>query len=138
MNVWMRKTRKQATCSYCEKPVLNGDYQVVCQHYMRLRSGKVWWKRRSFHPQCWIDQAVAELDTRVVVETRGRKRLEMADATKTARTAILRRRGSIIQRIKREIGSEEQDIDRIVHLGELLNGLKEEIEQFGGVPKSWL
>lgn len=104
---------------------------------MRLRSGRVWWKRRSFHPQCWIDQAVAELKTRVVVETRGRKRLEMTDETKAARTAIMRRRGSVIQRIKREVGSEERDVDRVIHLGELLNSLKGEIEKFGGVPKSW-
>ena len=106
---------------------------------MKLRSGRVWWKRRSFHPQCWIDQAVAELEKRVVVETRGRKKLEMTDATREARTAILRRRGSVVQRIRREVGNGggEPNTDNIIHLGGLLNKLKEEIEPFGGVPESW-
>jgi len=105
---------------------------------MKIKSGRTWWFRRSFHPQCWIDQAVAAVETRAVVETRGRKRLKMTDANKEARTAIMRRRGSVVQRIKKEVENEEQDVDRIVHLGELLNNLKGEIEQFGGVPKSWI
>lgn len=139
MNVWIRKTRKQCTCAYCLKPILKGEYQVVCQHYMHLRSGRTWWKRRSFHPQCWIDQAVAEIEKRPVVETRGRNKLPMADDSRAARTAIMRRRASIIQRIKREVSitEEEQNIDRIIHLGELLNKLKDEIEPYGGVPESW-
>ena len=93
----------------------------------------------NFHPQCWIDRAIAELESRAVVETRGRKKLEMTDATKDARTAILRRRASVIQRIKREVESPDgQNVDKIIHLGELLNKLKEEIEPLGGVPESWV
>lgn len=106
---------------------------------MKLRSGKVWWKRRSFHTQCWIDQAVVEIEKRPVIETRGRKQLAMTDESRAARIAIMRRRGSVIQRIRREMeGSNgERNIDRIIHLGGLLNKLKDEIEIHGGVPESW-
>jgi len=64
----------------------------------------------------------------------------MTDDNKAARFAILRRRASVTQRIKREVTKpvEEQSIDKIIHLGDLLNKLKEEIELVGGVPKSWL
>ena len=106
---------------------------------MKLRSGRTWWKRRSFHPQCWIDQGIAEIEKRVVVETRGRKRIEMTDGNRKARTAILMRRASITQRIRREIEKPEdgRSVDRIIHLGGLLNRLKEEIKPLGGVPESW-
>ena len=132
----MRRTRKQCKCSYCPKLILNGEYQVVCQHYMKSGTGKMWWYRRSFHPQCWIDQAIAALANQIIVETRGRKKIPRSDADREKRTSILRRRASIIQRIKREMG-EGQDMDKIIHLGEMLNRLKEEIEPVGGVPESW-
>lgn len=140
LSVWLRKTRKQGTCVYCDKPILNGEYQVVCQHYMKLRSGKTWWKRRSFHPQCWIDQGIAEIESRPVIETRGRKKLSMSDGDRTARMAIMRRRGAAIQRIRLEVKKPkgEQSIDRLIHLGGMLNSLKAEILPYGGEPKSWL
>lgn len=100
---------------------------------------QLWEQYLRFHPQCWIDQAVANLAKREVVETRGRKRLVMTDDIRAARQKILVRRASVTQRIRAEVEKpgELQSIDRIIHLGELLNNLKEEIEPLGGVPKSW-
>lgn len=143
MNVWIRKTRRQGTCQYCSQPILKDEYQVVTQWYVKLRSGRTWQKRRIYHPQCWIDQAVAEIERRPVVETRGgwgSSRIKLADDVKAARTKILMRRASVLQRIKVEVSkpTEEQSVDKIIHLGDLLNKLKEEIEEYGGVPKSWL
>lgn len=86
---------------------------------------------------CWVEQGVAELSKRVIVETRGKRKLELADEVKVARFKILRRRAAVVQRIRKEMSSELQSIDRIIHLGGQLNKLKEEIEQVGGVPKSW-
>jgi len=136
MNVWIRKTRKKGTCVYCEKPIVNGEYQVVCQHYMKLKTGKTWWYRRSFHIQCWIDQGIAAIESKPVVETRGRKRAIITDPDRVKRTSILRRRASVVQRLKKEM-NDGQDVDRLIHLGEMLNNLKDEIELVGGAPESW-
>ena len=116
---------------------------VVCKWFKRTKdktgTPQTWSFFKRFHPQCWIDQAVAELEKRPIVETRGRKKLEVTDDTRIARFAILRRRASVIQRIRRETKkpSEEQSIDRLIHLGSMLNDLKVEIEPYGGVPDNW-
>ena len=73
MNVWIRKARKKSDCFYCKKTVETGEYQVVCQWFMKVKS-RVWEKKMLFHPQCWIDRAIEDLKNKVVVETRGGKR----------------------------------------------------------------
>lgn len=143
MNVWMKVCRQKTNCNYCPNPILKGEYMVVCKWFKRTKdkagTPQTWSFFKRFHPQCWIDQAVVELEKRPIVETRGRKKLEVTDDTRIARFAILRRRASIIQRIRRETKkpSEEQSIDRLVHLGSMLNDLKVEIEPYGGVPDNW-
>lgn len=139
MNVWVRRTKRRSTCSYCQGEITNGSYQVVCQHYVKTSGGKNWWFRRSFHPQCWIDQAIAELEKIPVVETRGKKRMQLTDDDRAKRRSIILRRGSVIQRIKKEMAKpeEDRDVDKIIRLGAMLEKLKEEIRYYGGVPKSW-
>ena len=144
MNVWMKVCRKKATCRYCDKPILKGDYMVICRYYkrtMREAGGtpQKWGCTIRFHTQCWIDQAKAALESKPVVETRGGKKMAITDSDRSARFRILARRASITQRIRVEAIklNGEQNIDKIIHLGGLLNKLKEEIELFGGVPKSW-
>jgi len=142
MNTWMSRCRRQAKCTYCPEPILKGTYMVVVQVFTRdKRDGdsRCWWLRLRFHPQCWIDQAIAALEKRPTVDARDGHPLKITDGDKAARFAILRRRASTVQRIKREIAkpSEEQSTDRIIHFGDLLNKQKEEIELLGGVPKSW-
>lgn len=143
MNVWLKKCRKRAKCNHCPEDITKGSYMVVCRFYKKTKnkSGveQRWQFNLKFHPQCWIDQAVASIEARPVVETRGRKKVEMADDVRAARLKILMRRASVTQRIKREVSKpvEEQKVDKVIHLGSLLNKLKEEIEPLGGVPQSW-
>ncbi len=143
MNVWMKVCRKQAKCKYCPEPILNGEYMVVCKYYKNTKNSEgvsqKWHFIFHFHPQCWIDQAIAALKARVIVETRGRKKIGMTDTVRGARLKIMMRRASVTQRIKKEVSMspDEQNIDRIIHLGSLLNKLREEIEPYGGVPESW-
>lgn len=117
---------------------------VVCRWYKSTQrepggERQKWAFYWRFHTQCWIDQAIAALEKREIVETRGRKKLGMTDEIRAARLRILMRRAAITQRIRREITkpAEEQDIDRVIHLGDALNKLKEEIEECGGAPESW-
>lgn len=141
MNVWIRKLRKRATCTYdgCPIPqheIKNGEYAVVCQWVMKTKGGKNWRKARLFHPQCWIDQAVAELERRPVVETRGyAKRMAITDADRERRVKILRKRASLVQRIK--LACLERKYALVEKLTEQLELCKEEIRPYGGVPAKW-
>lgn len=139
MNVWIRKTRRRVKCFYCHKMIETGEYQVVCQYFMKLKhSEKTWTKTMHFHaqtPNCWLERAIMELESRPVIETRGRKPDAMGDEMKERRRKILRRRASVVQRIGEATNSKK--IGKLSHLFDLLEQLKIEIEPFGGVPKSW-
>ena len=144
MQVWMKICRKQATCRHCPRPILKNHPMVVCRYYKKTRmeaggSPQNWSFTIRFHPQCWIDQAVAALKEKVVVETRGRKKSPLLDNIRAARVRVLARRATVVQRIRAEMAKpkESRNIDRIIHLGGKLNELKEEIAPLGGVPKSW-
>lgn len=143
MNVWMKRCRREAKCRFCEKPIEKGGYLVFCSWYKKTKdkagAPQTWQFHMSFHPQCWIDQAIIELEKSPPAETRGRKRLPMTDEVKEKRIKILRRRGAVLQRIRNELAKpeEERSIDRIIHFGDKLNELKEEIVPLGGVPSSW-
>jgi len=91
------------------------------------------------HDTCWIDRARAAIDSKPKLETRGRRKVAMEDNTRIVRLQILKRRASVVQRIKAEISKPpgEQNTNKIIYLGSLLYGFKAEIEPYGGAPKSW-
>ena len=140
MDIWMRVCRKKAKCSYCPKPIVKGQYMVVGKLW-RKHGGeaRVWTIYLRWHIGCWVRQGIESLKKRPVVENRGRKKLELSEDARKARLKITMRRAAIVQRIRREVDKpiEEQSIDRIIHLGEMLEKLATEIENFGGAPKSW-
>lgn len=117
---------------------------VVCRYYKSSRRQKGepasrWAFTIRFHPECWIEQGLAALKEKPVVETRGRKKAPMSDEVRTARVRVLMRRAAVVQRIKLEMERSDGEIsmDRIIKYGGQLNQLKEEIAPLGGVPKSW-
>ena len=133
-------TRKQSKCFYCERMIEAGDYQVVCSYFMKLRhSEKIWTKTMHFHaknPNCWLDRAIRELELRPYVERRGRKPDALSDEDRTARLRILRRRSSAMSRLRAEMEGEVR-LYKILHLTEMMEKLKVEIEKVGGVPLKW-
>jgi len=129
-SIWMRICRKQATCGYCKKPILNKELMVV-----GLRRKGKWRFRKCWHPECWLEQGKQELERREYVETRGCKRMPIDDETRKRRFRLLARRASVLQRIRKAV--EVRDANKVVHLGEMLDRIKEEIGPLGGVPKSW-
>ena len=80
------------------------------------------------------------LDKRPYVPPAGRKPSNMEPEMKRKRIAVLRRRASVIQRMREEMGkdNEERSLEKIIHFGELLDKQAKEIEPLGGVPKSWM
>jgi len=139
MNVWIRKTKRRAQCKYCEKFLEVGEWQVVCQYFMKLKTGRTWVKKMVFHakePNCWLDRAVAEIESRVVVETRGRKRAAISDEDREVRERILRRRASVMQRLRVEMDGAVRP-EKIARLTELIEVCAVEIMPYGGVPRAW-
>lgn len=126
-SVWVKACTKTAKCQWCAEPIANNTYMVVV---MFLR-GK-WRIKRYYHPDCWIQQAIAALEKRGKVENRGRKKLPLPDEVRAKRGKILSRRASVVQRIRATT-----DAGKLVHLGIMLEKLKEEIECVGGAPTSW-
>ena len=143
MNVWITLTRKRSKCFYCGRMIETGDYQVVCQYYMKqLNSERTWVRKMRFHakePYCWIDRGLVELSTRpAIAEHRGRHQLSMSDEVRAKRLKIQRRRASVKQRLEIELSKLLPDADKVVHLVEVLNKYVEEIEGLGGVPEGWV
>ena len=140
MNVWVKVTRKRVKCRYCGQFIEVGEFQVVCQYFMKLKqSDKTWVKVMHFHakdPYCWVERAVTEVGMRPHTETRGRKADALSDSVKEARQKILRRRASVMQRINNEMEVKRRP-SKLTHLADLLEKLAVEIESYGGVPKSW-
>ena len=139
MNVWVRRTKKKSSCFYCNKEMETGSWQIVCSYFMKVRGGKTWTKKMLFHAfpiNCWLDRAIAEIESRPTIETKGRKSNALSDPVKEARNKILRRRASVVQRIEKEMYGKMRPV-KLLHMAELVEKLKEEIEQFGGVPESW-
>src|SRR3989304_2466875 len=117
MNVWVTVTRKRSKCMHCGKMIETGDYQVVCQYFMKLaHSSRTWTKRMRLHakkPYCWVERAVTEVSSRPApLETRGRHSLEMSDEVKSLRLKVMRRRASAKQRLDAEIHKPHPSSDK--------------------------
>lgn len=144
MNVWVRLTKRKSNCFYCGKEIETGKWQIICTYYMKSGS-KMWTKRMLFHAEpknCWLERAIAEISSRPILETRGRKNkstnpiYHMNDPMKEARNKILRRRASVMQRLSVELEGEMR-MSKVQHLTEMLDKLCNEIEPLGGVPIGW-
>ena len=84
-------------------------------------------------------QALAEFGKRVYVERRGRRRILLPKEDRDIRLRLLRRRAKIMQqlRVEAEKSPEERNIGEMIRLGGILEQLKVDIAEVGGVPKSW-
>ena len=140
MDVWVSKVKRKATCFYCQKPIeLEHKFLIVCNFWFKTKGGKNWRHRIYFHatPQnCWLERAMAELDSRPTVETRGRKALVLSDDKKAERYRILRQHASTVSRLRREMENSMRPA-LMLKLAEKLDALRERIKDYGGVPDSW-
>uniref|UniRef100_A0A6M3L4D6 PARP-type domain-containing protein n=1 Tax=viral metagenome TaxID=1070528 RepID=A0A6M3L4D6_9ZZZZ len=138
---------KSATCAYCKKPIETLDYVVRGKLWKKFTgTGEVearrWSIKLCWHVECWVEQGRTAADKAAGhrIEARGRPKSKLAEKDQAERLAIIRRRASVIQRIRRETERpfEEQDFNKVVHLGEMLEKLAVEIKAYGGVPESWM
>ena len=104
---------------------------------MKTPGGKMWMKENHFHPQCWLDRGIAEIESRPVVETRGRRRLTMTDDVRKERLRLMGQRASVMQRLRAEQDKPKPNFTKIEKLCMYIESIKDKIKDFGGVPKSW-
>ena len=144
MEVWLTRCRRRATCKYCSESILKGEYMIVTR-MSRLRRDaegnqvlRRWRIDKFWHPDCWMKNAKQAIDERQPLpETRGRKKLNLSPEAAEKRRKVLMRRASVMQRLRDEMDNGECNVEKLIHLGSLLQSCKEEIEQYGEVPKSW-
>jgi len=144
VEIWISRCKKQAKCRYCTEAILKSEPILMGREwrsYERDGSTRQWVRRYYWHPNCWLEEALAKLDKLPeATGSMGRKPLVLSAEDKQKRFAILRKRARIAQRLHEEIEMPEwqSNIDRIIALGNKVEQLKEEIEPLGGIPRSWL
>jgi len=144
MNVSIVHCRRKCKCAYCPEEITVGQPMVVgIITYGLSKNYKTKWKKvLHWHPKCWLEQGLARLEREPYISNKpGRPKRDLDPVTKQLRLSALMRRASIIQRIRKLTESGNMDlktIDKIVHLGEMLDKIKEEMVNLGGVPSKWL
>ena len=151
MDIWLSRCNKTVRCYYCLEDIVVGEPAVFGKLWQRKIVDGVkhlkwtvnirWHGKRLRDGQCcWLEQGLEKLATAVHVEHRGRKRILMSIEHRKSRLFILKKRARLVQKLKAlaEAGTDKWDIDRVIEIGSQLEKLQEEIEPFGGVPRSWL
>jgi len=150
MDIRLAICRKTARCSYCNQDITIGEPVVRGRIWQkRSESGgniRRWvmnfrWhaKRLSDGQCCWLAQELDKLSTTPYAETRGRKRIVLPKEHRERRLYLLRKRARQVQRLKHilTVPTAQRDIDEVIKIGMMLDEIKVEIENLGGVPKSW-
>lgn len=138
MDIWATHCKKYVTCNYCKKVINAGEPMIVGKIWKKHGEKTRWSWYIRWHPKCWMEQAMNSLEKHPYVPPAGRKPVDMKPEVKKARVALLRRRASVVQRIKLEMKEPELNMERVAHLGELMSEQLEEIKELGGAPKSWI
>ncbi len=89
---------------------------------------------------CWLLAGLEHLALNPYVETRGRKKIIMSKPKRDRRLAILRKHARAKSELQQLIligRLGQRDVDRVIVLGGQLEEMKDEMEDIGGVPKSW-
>jgi len=145
MHIWITKARKTAFCSSCGDTIHIGDPIVRGRVYSKSETGKTTASTFTWHAKnregycCWLEEGLLNLAKNPWTETRGRKRAPMSEDNRTQRVRIMKRRGSVKQRLQRavKVPVDQRDYDLIISLGAQLEACKEEIAPLGGVPQGW-
>jgi len=144
MNVYLVHCRRKCKCAHCPEEITVAQPMVV--GVITLGEGKhyktKWKKTLRWHPNCWLEQGLARLEREPYISNKpGRPKQELDPTTRQLRLSALRRRASIVQRIRTLVAAgsiDSKTIDKIVHLGEMLDKVKEDITKLGGIPEKWL
>jgi len=133
-DVWMKYCTRQARCKWCEEPILNGSPMVM----VKIWKGKEGIERKytitlRFHPDCWIKQAMANLDK----EPPPTRKLPLSEEDSKTRKRLIRKYATTKHRLKVALDGGNYTGYRIDKLMCKLWDIRNQIELVGGVPKEW-
>ena len=152
MDVFITKCKRPTACSHCPDIIYAHEDMVIGILWKAAATPDGKKRRYVFHWHiarpgdgacCWVEAGLIALGNKTQEEIYGAKRrrtpLDLTAIERTLRTKLLRRHGSVLQRIRFEVmnGANEGNFDKLVHLGGLLNNLREATLPVGGVPESW-
>jgi hypothetical protein len=128
---------RTAKCHFCNEPILVKTPIVKGKLWRKMGEVKKWTFWMYWHPQCWVEEGlVAVSKMRYNPGNKGRKPKEITYIDKKARNKILCRRAAFVQRMRQAM--DDGNIDRVLRLHTAMSKLNKEIEQYGGIPESWL
>jgi len=148
MDIWISRNGRTTICASCHETIAIDEPVVRGRLWKRSKEENTtsrWSKTFTWHTKnqdgicCWLAEGLLALEKTPKVETRGRKATGLPADIQTYRVKLLKRRGSIMQRLKKQtnVPIEVRDLDKIILLGQQLDKVKLEIEKYGGVPDNW-
>lgn len=148
MDIWITWCRKQANCNYCGKPILKGKPMVRGKYWRRKDGTAARWSIKLYwHPGHWLKEGLTKLQmTPFVSRHIGKPKLALDEESARQRLRLLRRRAVELYRLKDVLQRKPSDtpVDFLIEFDEEVMGvvstllrLRQEIEQYGGAPKSW-
>lgn len=140
MDIWMSYCTRKARCAFCNEEINPGQPMVRGKSWKKTASNSKWCVSKYWHPSCWVEQGLVYLSKQPYIPRIGRKSMDISVEVKEKRNIIMRRRGSAIQRLKREMKKpvEQRSSSTVSKIVALLEKYKKEIEPLGGIPPKWL
>jgi hypothetical protein len=140
MEVWFAWAKKPNKCRYCFEVINTGEAMVIGR--ARKKKGAPWPAPQRWHLECFTDSGRQYLDANPYFHGSGsgRPALDITADVKEKRNKILRRYGAYQHRLKKLEGQYPPTPEGLMEQAVLLKRMQscaEEIEQYGGVPKSW-
>lgn len=129
--------KRECRCAFCPEPIKLATPMVVGKLWFSKGKPHKWYRMLRWHVDCWVKQGLMYLETHPYVASgaRGRKQIQLPEEQRKERLAIIRRRASYVQRLRKAV--EEGNMNKVVKIFSKIDVLKEEIESLGGMPKSW-
>lgn len=135
MNVWMEKASGFVVCDECRMPVQYTAGKLAVVLVTKTNNGKL-----RYHPDCWTKRSIAMLSAH---QGRGRVPMDLDDETRRKRLSIVRKHGVYAARARQVEaqlalpGDKSYLQRRLQRLHDVMEICRLEVEDMGGVPKSW-
>jgi len=133
MNVWMRWSKKQSRCRYCNDAIETATPTVVCRYWSNHKCYNIF-----YHPQCWVNYGMDYLlKNPYEAKPRGRKAIKLNPEDSRQRFLLLRRYSTTKHRLDKVRLESPEKAMYVLRLEKRLEGIVNETEKVGGIPTRW-